>query len=85
MTEVIESTLEVTPHEFNMVDIHETSLDIIENLEDNNVEPRLGTVALALTLGRVVSPDTMTPEQEQDFLHFIMEAVQVYFYKGPVN
>lgn len=68
-----------------MEDIHETSLDIMDALEESGVDIPLGLVALALTLGRVISPKLLSAEEEMSWLESVMEFAQLYFVNGPAQ
>jgi hypothetical protein len=69
----------------NMEEVHKTSLDILELLEEDDVELKLGLVAIALTFGRVASPKVLTQEEEVKFLENILEYIGLYFVEGEPN
>lgn len=68
-----------------MLDIHNLSLSVLSQLEDAEVEVPLGTVALALSFGRVASPVMLTGPQEIAWLEALMSFTTSYFHGGTVN
>lgn len=66
-------------------DIQDCSLAILDYLEEENVEVDLAASALALTLGRVISPARLSPTEESAFLQAIVEWSGLYFCEGSVH
>lgn len=71
--------------EFNMDDVHHVSLELLGLLEQEDVEVGLAAVAMALSLGRIMSPKTLEPEDEVRFVQAFTEFVGTYFIEGVAN
>lgn len=70
---------------YNLDEVYEASNGIIDHLADEAHEVGLGVFALVVTIGRVLSPTEMTPQQEQAFLKATLDYVGAYFAEGRAN
>lgn len=67
---------------FDMEEVHELSVDYLSMLEEDGVKMGLGAVAAALSLGRLVCPRMLEPQEEMAFIQAIMEFAGMYFAEG---
>jgi hypothetical protein len=70
---------------FEMDQVHNVSLHIIDHLEAQHVDVPLGCAGLALTLGRAMSGRTLTVEEELTFTEACLEWAGLYFVDGTAN
>jgi hypothetical protein len=70
---------------FDLEDIHDISLDVLQLLEDEEVEVAEAAVALALSLGRIIAPKTLEQDEQIKFTQDLMEWAGCYFAEGQVN
>lgn len=66
----------------DMEEVHELSLDFLQMLESEGVKTGVGAVSAALSLGRLMSPKVLEPDEEIQFLQAIMEFAGMYFGDG---
>lgn len=65
--------------------VYEASNDILDALEESGMEVSLGVFALVLTLGRVLTPKEMTPQDEQAFVQQVLEFMHASLADGRAN
>jgi hypothetical protein len=70
---------------FPLDEVYEASNGILDHLEDSQLPLGLGVFALVLTLGRVLAPVEMTPEEEQKFLTNVLDFIGANFASGRAN
>lgn len=70
---------------FDFIEIHELSLRVLQSLEDAQVEVPKAVLGLALSMGRVMSPDILSDADEVKFLQAIIEWGSTYFAPGSLN
>ncbi len=70
---------------YPLAQVYEASNGILDHLEEESMEVSLGCFALALTLGRVLSPSELTPQDEQAFVKDLLEYIGARFAEGVAN
>lgn len=71
---------------FNMQEVHNSSVDLLQLLEAENVDERTAVAALALSAGRLLSPKRpMEMENEIGFIQEFLNWAGLYFHEGTVN
>lgn len=71
--------------QFNMEEVHEKSVDLLEQLEDDRVAVPVAIAALGLSYGRLMSQTILSEEEEVAFMKALMEWGSTYFASGRVN
>jgi hypothetical protein len=66
-------------------EVHNASVGILKRLEQANTPVSVGTTALILSVGRILSPEPMSDEEEAQFVQMAMEWMGIYFTEGTVN
>lgn len=66
-------------------EVHDCSMDLLQFLEDSEVRPEIGITALALSLARLGSPRTLTPEEQTTFVNGILEFCAMFHTEGTVH
>lgn len=69
----------------DMGEVHDISLDLLRSLEDAEVDLTTAAAALAMSLGRVLSPRVLEQEDEERFMQNMFEWASMYFTDGKVN
>jgi hypothetical protein len=76
----------VVQEAFNMVDVHNVSMLLLEELEAEQIDSNLAQAAAALTLVRLSSPEQpLEPEKEIAGVKALMDYMSFYFIEGKVN
>jgi hypothetical protein len=71
---------------FNMEEAHDLSVDLLQFMDDEEIPTEHAIVALALTLGRLMSP--VKPLSDDDAAKFIQTALEfsaLFFANGRVH
>jgi hypothetical protein len=68
-----------------MEEISDISLDLLQIMEENDIDQAEAALALALSLGRVISPKPLSKAEQTDFTKACMEWSQIYFMEGQVH
>lgn len=72
--------------EFDMAEIHEISVGLLEQLENEDVDLDSARVALAMSFGRMCAPELpMSESDEVDFIGALMNFGTMYFVQGVPN
>lgn len=71
--------------EFDMGEVHGTSLDLLKLLEDDGVTIGLAVAALALSIGRLLSSRVLDEPAEVKFTQDLLEWASMYFVPGGIN
>lgn len=69
----------------NVEEVHGLSVDLLEFLSEGDDNVGVGILALLMTTGRLMSPQTLDPEQELQFVQAAMEFCGMYFCDGSVQ
>lgn len=80
------STQILTRVEFDFEELHELSLVLLKSLEESGVTEGVASLALALSLGRLLSPER--PMEEPAELAYIQAAITwsgAFFAEGEIN
>lgn len=83
--EPTENTNGMTRIQFDFQKVHEKSVDVLTMMEDSRTEVSIGIVALALSLGRLLSPEILKDEEEVKFIQALIEFGGTYFAEGVPN
>ena len=70
---------------FNMEEVHELSMAMLEDLQESGVVTGYGAAALALSLGRLIKGEPMSPEDETKMVQHILDYMLAYHAGGGVN
>jgi hypothetical protein len=81
-TTVPSPTVEVT---YKLDEVYDCSNSIMEHLDSEDVALGLGIFAMVLTIGRVMSPNEMTPDEEQAFVKTTLDFLGTMFAQGGIN
>lgn len=60
-------------------EVHAVSLALIEDFEAEDATVGLAVAAMVMTLGRLMSPDVLEPEQEEVFIKDTIDYLGAYF------
>lgn len=71
--------------EFDLHDVHDLSLGILADLEENEIDCAHGAAAAGMTFGRLLSDHVMEQDEEIAFLEALFEWGGVYFAGGTVQ
>lgn len=72
--------------EFDMAEVHDLSVEFLTLLEESGSDMGLGAASLALSLGRLLSPEApMEVNKEIAFIQMILEYGGMFFAHGGVN
>lgn len=68
-----------------MEDAHNLSVSLLEHLEEEDCEVGMGAIVCALSLGRLLSPNRLSMEEEINFIQSAIEFAATYFTSGVAN
>jgi ABC-type molybdate transport system permease subunit len=71
--------------EFDMQEAHNLSIDFLQYLESEDCVVGMGAVVAALTLGRLLSPKSLSMDEELAFVQAMVEFGATFFVSGEVN
>lgn len=63
----------------DFLEIHEESVRILNDMGEKNISPVIGAAGMMLSLGRMVSPEVLSPEDQVKFLEDINNFLVTYF------
>jgi len=69
----------------NMEEVHELSLDLLRSFEEGGVPINLATVAIVMSLGRLMSPKPMEEEKMMEWIQSLLHFGGMFFVEGEAN
>lgn len=66
-------------HELTHEDVHTLSVGILNSMMEEEISPEMAIAGLAMTLGRMLSPEMLGPEAEVEFVQALTEWGSMYF------
>jgi hypothetical protein len=63
----------------DFLEIHEESVRLLNDMGENDISPVVGAAGMMLSLGRMVSPEVMSPEDQVRFLEDLNNYLVAYF------
>jgi hypothetical protein len=71
--------------EFDMEEVHDASLDLLQFLEDGEHSHDVQVAALALSLGRLNSPKVLSPDEQSMFVEGVLQYCAMFHCDGRPN
>jgi hypothetical protein len=70
---------------FNLNEVHNISVGLLQMLDHEGIPVGVGSAALGLTLGRLTAPAILSDEEEVVFVQGLFEWLGAYWTEGSVN
>ena len=71
--------------ELDYDDVHDLSLKLFTFFEDHDVKPIEAFASMVMTIGRLTSDKTLTPDEEIQYIKYIGDVGKMFFTNGTVN